>query len=107
MSDFLSWVIQNLTSVIGVVFASIFELLHMIFDYLYGYIVAFFTDSYFSDVGYNFFNTIYTKTRSISFSFNMVYWVVGLTLCMYVVKRVVFPLISSVIDNIHDLFTPS
>ena len=107
LDSFLEYIISALTSFAGIIIASIFSILQLIFDKCYNYIVLVFTDSYFETAGSDFFETIFNKTQGLSLSFNIVYWVVGLFLVLFVVKNVIFPLITLVIDNIHDLFTPS
>lgn len=100
----LEFIISNLCAFLGVIVQSIFSILHNIFNIFFPYFQAVVNDSYIEDIGSNFFDTIFNKVKGFSFSFNIIYWVVGVYIAFFILKNIAFPIISALIDNVHDLF---
>ena len=107
MSEFLEWLISNLNGGIGIIINALFSSLEWIVGAIYKWVVSVFTDSYFSHLGESFFDSISNTAESFTFSFSIIYWVVGVSIAFYVIRHVLFPLLSHLVDNIHDTFTGS
>lgn len=107
VSEFYDWV---LTFILGFFQAStdtIFTFFGDFFEKIYSYLVEYLTIGNFETIGEDFFGIIFSKSQGLSFSFNLIYWLVGLMLCIFVFRRFVIPLIVAVVDDLIDLFTPS
>lgn len=111
MNDVANGIIDTvlglLSEFIGTVIDNVLGIFLDIFDILFGYIMDFFTDSRFENSGASFFNTIYSKVSNFNFTFNIVYWVVGIFLGLYVFKNFIIPLIIAIYDDVVDSFTTS
>ena len=100
----LEFIISNLCAFIGVIVQSLFSIIHNIFEILYPKLQIMFTDSYVEDIGSNFFDTVFSKAKNISLSFNVIYWIVGVYISIFIIKHIAFPIIVALVDNVHDLF---
>ena len=107
ISDFLDYIMTFLLGFFQSITDTVFALFGDFFKVIYDYIIEFFTFSSFEYVGQEFFGTIMDSSSAKLFSFNIVYWIVGLMLCIFVFKRFVLPLIVSLVDDLVDIFTPS
>lgn len=107
ISDLLDYILMYLLGFFQSITDTVFALFGDFFKTIYDYLVQFFTFSSFETVGQEFFSTILDRSQSDIFSINIVYWIVGLMLCIFVFKHFVLPLVVSLVDDIVDLFTPS
>lgn len=106
VSDLIEWVLSKLGGLLSTAVSVVFGFFYDLFKYIYIGIKDFISDSYFADVGEDFFNFISSFFNG-SISFNIVFWAVGLFLVFFVLRRIALPFIVALIDSLIDGFTPS
>lgn len=84
----------------------VFGLFYDIFKMLYSGIRHVLSDSWFTSVGYDFFGFMFNESEKQHFSFNIVFFLVGLMLFFFILKHFIFPFMLSLVQAILDLFTP-
>lgn len=104
-NGFFEWLFSILSNFLVTIIDSVLGVFLDIFDSLFGYIVDFFTDSRFERSGASFFSTIYSKVSHFNFTFNIIYWVVGLFLGLYIFKNVIIPLYIAIVDTVADFIS--
>lgn len=107
VTEFLEWVLTFVLGFFQAATDTIFSIFGDLFEEIYGYLVELLMYGNYENVGENFFGIVFKKADNFAFSFNVVYWLVGLMLCIFIFKRIVLPLIVAVVDDLIDLFTPS
>lgn len=107
VSEFLDWVLTFILGFFQATTDTIFSFFGDFFEKIYSYLVEYLMYGNFETIGEDFFGIIFKKSEGFTFSFNVVFWLVGLMLCIFVFKRVVIPLLIAVVDDLIDLFTPS
>ncbi len=103
--SFFEWLFSILSDFLVTIIDSVLGVFLTIFDSIFGYIVDFFNDSRFEKSGASFFSTIYSKVSHFNLTFNIIYWVVGVFLGLYVFKNIIIPLYIAVVDKVAEFIS--
>lgn len=107
IGNFISWVLEHILAFFSAVMETIHNCFGDLFNTIYYYILEFLSSSSFESIGSDFFGVIYSRSQRFTFSFNIIYWLVGLYIGLFVLRRFIIPIIIAIVDDLIDLFTPS
>lgn len=105
VGDFLETCLGSLTWFCSLVVTGVYKLFYFLFDIFISPLKSLFNDNV-SGIGSDFFDFLFGQAEDHSYSFNLIYWVVGICLFFFCFKRVILPLCITIIDKIASLITP-
>lgn len=105
-ADFNSWLGEHLSSFVSYCFDFLSDLFSPFIQLVVNFFSSFLLSDGSNQLGNYFFGFVFDNVKDYSFSFRLVYCVVGTFLTIFVFKRIFIPIFSIIVQEIIDLFIP-